>query len=87
MKAGNTTYSSLADLPDCVPIFPLSGALLLPAANMPLNVFEPRYLAMVEDALDSHKLIAMVQPRFDQDNEEEIPSLCDVGCLGRITAY
>lgn len=87
MKAGNATYLSLADLPDAVPLFPLSGALLLPAANMPLNIFEPRYLAMIEDSLDSHRLIAMIQPRFDQEDAEEDPDLCDVGCLGRITAF
>ncbi len=87
MKAGNATYSSLADLPEKVPLFPLSGALLLPAANMPMNIFEPRYLAMVEDALDSDRLIGVIQPRFDQETEEEVPALCDVGCLGRITAF
>ncbi len=87
MKAGNVTYSNLSDLPDTVPLFPLSGALLLPAGNMPLNVFEPRYLAMIEDAMATNRLIGMVQPRFDVDEEAEIPELCDVGCFGRITAF
>lgn len=91
MIAGNTTYNSLADLPETLPIFPLSGALLLPAGNMPLNIFEPRYLAMIEDAMKGDRIIGMIQPRFDnQQNEEEEDSgamLCDVGCLGRITAF
>jgi len=87
MKAGNAEYTSLADLPTAVPLFPLSGGLLLPAANMPLNIFEPRYLAMVEDAIDTHRIIAMIQPRFDAEEEEDVPALCDVGCLGRITAF
>ncbi|MEL6503339.1 MAG: LON peptidase substrate-binding domain-containing protein [Pseudomonadota bacterium] len=89
MKAGNTTYTDPADLPDVVPVFPLSGALLLPAGNMPLNIFEPRYLAMIEDALSSGRVIGMVQPRFDGDDggDSDHPDLCEVGCLGRITAF
>ncbi len=87
MKAGNADYSQISDLPDCVPLFPLSGALLLPAANMPLNIFEPRYLAMIEDAMDSHRLIGMIQPQFDLPDDQEDPALCDVGCVGRITAF
>ncbi|MEP0942027.1 MAG: LON peptidase substrate-binding domain-containing protein [Rhizobiaceae bacterium] len=87
MKAGNRVYSSLSDLPNQLPLFPLSGALLLPAANMPLNIFEPRYLAMIEDAMESHRMIGMIQPQFDADEEAENPALCDVGCMGRITAF
>ncbi|MEL6946553.1 MAG: LON peptidase substrate-binding domain-containing protein [Pseudomonadota bacterium] len=93
MKAGNHSYTRLADLPTTVPLFPLSGALLLPAGNMPLNIFEPRYLAMINDAISSHRMIGMIQPRFDLDaaddktNSDEDPQLCDVGCLGRITAF
>ena len=87
MKAGNSVYSHLSDLPSSVPLFPLSGALLLPAANMPLNIFEPRYLAMIEDAMDTHRMIGMIQPRFDVDEDMENPPLCDVGCMGRITAF
>ncbi|MEL6745289.1 MAG: LON peptidase substrate-binding domain-containing protein [Pseudomonadota bacterium] len=90
MKAGNHSYTSLSDLPESVPLFPLSGALLLPAGNMPLNIFEPRYLAMIEAAMRSDRMIGMIQPRFDLDqpsDEGEDPQLCDVGCLGRITAF
>lgn len=87
MKAGNSSYATLADLPDTVPLFPLTGALLLPSGNMPLNIFEPRYLSMIDDAVRSEKIIGMIQPRFDEVDQTEIPALCDVGCLGRITAY
>lgn len=88
MKAGNVSYTDILDLPDEVPVFPLTGALLLPAGNMPLNLFEPRYLAMFERALSSNRLIGMIQPRFDaKENDKGEPALCDVGCLGRITAF
>jgi hypothetical protein len=63
-----------------VPIFPLAGALLFPRAQLPLHIFEPRYRAMVRDALAGDKLIAMVQPR----DEREPPGLYQVGCIGRI---
>ena len=90
MKAGNVSYHSAGDLPDRVPLFPLSGALLLPGCNMPLNVFEPRYLAMIDDALKGERLIGIIQPRFDggavEESPEGEPDLCAVGCLGRLTA-
>ena len=87
MKAGNTTYTKLSDLPDVVPVFPLTGAMLLPAANMPLNLFEPRYLAMFDDALKGERMIGMIQPDLKAKEEEDEPQLCDVGCVGRITAF
>ena len=87
MKAGNESYSKLEDLPVEVPLFPLTGALLLPAGNMPLNIFEPRYLAMIDDSLRGNRIIGMIQPRFDIEENDDSPQLCDVGCLGRITAY
>ena len=65
-----------------VPIFPLAGAILFPRAQLPLHIFEPRYRTMVRDALASDGLIAMVQPR----DQEEPPSLFEVGCIGRIAA-
>ena len=65
-----------------VPVFPLAGALLFPRAQLPLHIFEPRYRAMVRDALASDGLIAMVQPRDDN----EPPRLFEVGCIGRIAA-
>jgi len=87
MKAGNQTYSELTDLPEEVVLFPLSGALLLPGGNMPLNIFEPRYLAMFNDALKSDRVIGMIQPTLDGDEDEDNPSLCKMGCMGRITAF
>jgi Lon protease-like protein len=65
-----------------VPVFPLAGALLFPRSQLPLHIFEPRYRAMIRDALASDKLIAMVQPR----DEDEPPALFEVGCIGRISA-
>jgi hypothetical protein len=63
-----------------VPVFPLGGALLFPRGQLPLHIFEPRYRAMVRDALASDRLIAMIQPR----DGDEPPALFDVGCIGRI---
>ena len=73
-----------SELPDQIPIFPLSGALLLPGGRLPLNIFEPRYLSMVRDAMaQPHRLIGMIQSRDDcQDNR-----LYDIGCAGRISSY
>ena len=79
----NQPPASLADLPVRVRLFPLSGAILLPRAVMPLNIFEPRYLEMVRDAMASDQMIALVQPRDD----DEPPSLYDIGAVGRITQY
>ena len=76
---------SVADLPASIRLFPLEGALLLPRAAMPLNIFEPRYLAMVTDAMASDQMIAMIQPRADAALAR--PPLYDVGTLGRITQY
>lgn len=73
------------DLPPVLPIFPLPGALLLPRARLPLNIFEPRYLAMVDGALASDRLIGMIQPREDVRGDR--PKLYDVGCAGRIVQF
>lgn len=83
----NTTYRGPEALPDVIPIFPLPGALLLPRGQMPLNIFEPRYLAMVDDALRSgHRLIGMIQPDPSHPGpDENKPNLFRVGCVGRIT--
>ena len=77
---------SFDDLPAVLPIFPLPGALLLPRQNLPLNIFEPRYLNMVVDALGQGRNIGMIQPRPGAE-EQEPPPLCRVGCVGRITAF
>ena len=75
---------SQADLPEAVPVFPLPGALLLPRGRLPLNIFEPRYLAMLDDVLKSeHRLIGMVQP---YDGRAQPPKLHLIGCAGRVTS-
>jgi Lon protease-like protein len=80
------TYRNPGDLPQRVPVFPLSGALLLPRAELPLNIFEPRYLAMVDHALSGNRVIGMIQPAGGEETQDP-PPLMKVGCLGRITAY
>lgn len=76
-------------LPEIIPVFPLDGVVLLPHADLPLNVFEPRYLAMVEDALRSgHRLIGMIQPSGGAcPMRQIIPDLFATGCAGRITRF
>src|SRR5947209_12287509 len=82
----NTSYRGPGDLPEVIPVFPLPGALLLPRGQMPLNIFEPRYLAMVDDALRSgHRLIGMIQPDAAHSGPEQKPSLYTIGCVGRMT--
>ncbi len=73
-------------LPRILPIFPLAGVLLLPRARLPLNVFEPRYLAMVEDAFKAERMIGMIQP-VDPACRDRAPALYGVGCAGRITSF
>jgi Lon protease-like protein len=87
VMAGNRRYETAENLPQSVPVFPLSGALLLPSGELPLNIFEPRYLAMVDAALAGDRLIGMIQPAFDAPETASAPALCGVGCLGRITQY
>lgn len=90
MHAGNVRYLKQDDLPEIIPVFPLSGALLLPGGQLPLNIFEPRYLVMFDEALAGNRLIGMVQPalagRDAATQGDERQSLCQVGCLGRITS-
>jgi uncharacterized protein len=82
----NVIYRGSADLPENIPVFPLAGALLLPRGQMPLNIFEPRYLAMVDDSLrDGHRLIGMIQPDPAHPGPADKPTLYRVGCVGRIT--
>ena len=80
----NARYRGPSDLPTIKPVFPLAGALLLPRGQLPLNIFEPRYLAMIDDALrDGHRLIGMIQP--DSAHDSDPPTLFRIGCVGRIT--
>jgi hypothetical protein len=82
----NAQYRGPIDLPEVIPVFPLPGALLLPRGQMPLNIFEPRYLAMIDDALrDGHRLIGMIQPDAAHQGTADKPTLFKVGCAGRIT--
>ncbi len=83
----NVPYSGPEDLPAAIPVFPLEGALLLPRGEIPLNVFEPRYLQMVDDSLRGHRLIGIVQPEGESDSESPRPALYACGCAGRLTAF
>ncbi|MBN9216517.1 MAG: LON peptidase substrate-binding domain-containing protein [Mesorhizobium sp.] len=88
MQAGNAHYRLAKDLPSAIPLFPLEGALLLPGGRMPLNIFEPRYLQMVDEAVAGSRLIGIIQPSLDGAlREDGEPALCNVGCLGRIIAF
>ena len=87
MKAGNIAYKGPEDLPATIPVFPLPAALLLPRAEMPLNIFEPRYLSMIDTALASNRIIGMIQPDEQAPPCPQGSSLCTVGCTGRITAF
>lgn len=84
-------YRRPSDMPSRIPLFPLRGAILLPRATLPLNVFEPRYLAMLDDALSGSRIIGVVQPVTTEDEGESPESkdtgLRKVGCAGRVTAY
>lgn len=76
----NAPRHKFEDLPGEIPIFPLGGVLLLPRGQLPLNIFEPRYVAMVDSAMATHRLIGMVQTKDDG-------SVYGIGCAGRITSY
>jgi hypothetical protein len=76
-------YRKPADLPGALSVFPLTGAVLLPRSSLPLNIFEPRYLNMVDDALASDRLIGMIQPA----GAGPAPELMQIGCAGRLTAF
>lgn len=77
-------YRRIADLPQVIPVFPLDGALLLPGGELPLQIFEPRYLNMVDDAMAGDRVIGMIQTK---GGDRSRPILASVGCLGRVTSY
>jgi uncharacterized protein len=79
-------YHSYSDLPGALPVFPLAGVVLLPRGHLPLNIFEPRYLEMVDHALKGERLIGMIQPT---ESEESVlrPKLSQVGCAGRVISW
>jgi len=77
-------YIRAADLPQVIPVFPLSGILLLPRGQLPLNIFEPRYLNMIDDAMAGDRIIGMIQPLGGSSHQ---PGLSPIGCAGRITSF
>ncbi len=84
--SGGAFRPGFAELPRVVPIFPLPGVLLLPGGRLPLNIFEPRYLARVRDALAGERAIGMIQPR-EEAADVGAAKVYDTGCAGRITAF
>ena len=88
MQAGNAHYRLARDIPATVAVFPLEAALLLPGGRIPLNIFEPRYLEMVDEAIAGSRLIGLIQPALDGAMREDgEPELSEVGCLGRLTSF
>jgi Lon protease-like protein len=77
-------YVKAVDLPQVIPVFPLPGAILLPRGQLPLNIFEPRYLNMIDDAMAGERMLGMIQP---SGGPAQLPSLSSVGCAGRITSF
>jgi uncharacterized protein len=80
-------YAAPAEMPRLIPVFPLAGALLLPRRPMPLNIFEPRYMAMVDEALSGERIIGVIQPSAGEEAVEPLPELYPIGCAGRITQF
>ncbi len=72
-------------IPDIIPVFPLSNFIIFPETTVPLNIFEPRYLQMIDDSMKSHRMIGMIQPK--KTGTENKPDLYDIGCLGKITSF
>ena len=93
MRNLSDRYRGPADLPQRIPVFPLCRAILLPRATLPLNIFEPRYLQMVDDVMSTSRVLGMVQPAGSgEEEEQESPAsrtapLRRIGCAGRITSY
>jgi Lon protease-like protein len=74
------------DLPNQIPVFPLSNFIIFPKASVPLNIFEPRYIDMINDSMKSNKVIGMIQPK-NSLNSDNAPELHGIGCLGKITSF
>ena len=75
------------NLPETIPIFPLSNFIIFPKTTVPLNIFEPRYIDMIDDSMKSNKFIGMVQPKKNEENGIQNPELYKIGCLGKITSF
>jgi uncharacterized protein len=82
-----TLYRKPTDLPRTLAVFPLNGAVMFPKGQLPLNIFEPRYLNMIDDALAGDRLIGMIQAMSDNDGEDTVSTLARVGTVGRLTAF
>ena len=74
------------DLPNQIPVFPLSNFIIFPKTTVPLNIFEPRYIDMINDSMKSNKIIGMIQPK-NSISKSDIPELHEIGCLGKITSF
>ena len=77
----------IEDLPKKIPVFPLSNFIIFPKTAVPLNIFEPRYIDMINDSMKSNKLIGMIQPKILKSLTNKIPELHQIGCLGKITTF
>ena len=75
------------DLPKIIPVFPLSNFIIFPKTTVPLNIFEPRYIDMINDVMKSDKLLGMIQPKVSKDGENKIPLLHNIGCMGKIVSF
>ena len=75
------------ELPNTIPVFPLSNFIIFPKTSVPLNIFEPRYIEMINNSMKTNKLIGMIQPKSINDEKSSIPSLHKIGCLGKITSF
>ena len=75
------------NLPETIPVFPLSNFIIFPKTSVPLNIFEPRYTDMINDSMKSNKLIGMVQPKISKKNYNNIPHLYEIGCMGKIISF
>ena len=75
------------ELPKTIPVFPLSNFIIFPKTTVPLNVFEPRYIEMINESMKTNKLIGMIQPKSINNDQSSIPSLHQIGCLGKITSF
>ena len=73
------------DLPKTIPVFPLSNFIIFPYTTVPLNIFEPRYVEMINDSMKKNKLIGLIQPK--KNNTNSIPDLYETGCMGKITSF
>ena len=77
----------IEDLPKKIPVFPLSNFIIFPKTAVPLNIFEPRYIDMINDSMKNNKLIGMIQPKTLKNLMNKIPELHQIGCLGKITTF